>query len=79
MADAVLFGTCKIGVMAIECMASLGLKIPDNVALVTVDNAAGDLHGSAVLKQAPWQIWLIYESVITYPDTEITRHVHGTC
>jgi len=37
-ADAVLFATGKIGVMAIECIASLGLKIPDDVALVSFDN-----------------------------------------
>ena len=34
-ADAVLFATNKIGVMAIECIASFGLKIPDDVALVS--------------------------------------------
>lgn len=78
-ADAVLFATGKIGVVAIECIASLGLKIPDDVALVSFDNAAGDLHGSAALKQAPWQIRLIYESVVTYPDREITRYEYGTC
>ena len=39
MADAVLFASSKIGVMAIEFIASLGLKIPDDVALVSFDNA----------------------------------------
>gem|GEM_PF-3025552 len=38
-ADAILFAISKIGVMAIECIASLGLKIPDDVALVSFDNA----------------------------------------
>lgn len=38
-ADAILFATSKIGVMAIECITSLGLKIPDDVALVSFDNA----------------------------------------
>lgn len=38
-ADAILFATSKIGVMAIECIASLGLKISDDVALVSFDNA----------------------------------------
>ncbi len=38
-ADAILFATSKIGVMAIECITSLGMKIPEDVALVSFDNA----------------------------------------
>ena len=38
-ADAVLFATNKIGVMAIECIASFGLKIPYDVPLVRFVNA----------------------------------------
>lgn len=37
-ADAILFSTSKIGVMGIECISSLGLKIPDDIAVVSFDN-----------------------------------------
>lgn len=37
-ADAILFSTSKLGVMGIECISSLGLKIPDDVAIVSFDN-----------------------------------------
>jgi len=37
-ADAILFSTSKIGVMGIECITALGLKIPDDVAVVSFDN-----------------------------------------
>ena len=37
-ADAILFSTSKIGIMAIECISSLGLKIPDDIAVVSFDN-----------------------------------------
>lgn len=37
--DAILFATSKIGVMAIESITSLGLRIPEDVALVSFDNA----------------------------------------
>lgn len=38
-ADAILFSTSKIGIMGIECLNSLNLKIPDDVAVVSFDNA----------------------------------------
>lgn len=38
-ADAILFSTSKIGVMGIECISALGLKIPEDVAVVSFDNA----------------------------------------
>ncbi len=38
-ADAILFSTSKLGVMGIECISSLGLKIPEDIALVSFDNA----------------------------------------
>jgi LacI family transcriptional regulator len=38
-ADAILFSTSKIGIMGIECMTELGLKIPDEIAVVSFDNA----------------------------------------
>ncbi len=38
-ADAILFSTSKLGLNGIECISSLGLKIPDDVALVSFDNA----------------------------------------
>ncbi len=37
--DAILFSTSKIGIMGIECMTELGLKIPDEIAVVSFDNA----------------------------------------
>jgi LacI family transcriptional regulator len=37
-ADAILFSTSKLGVMGIECISALGLKIPDDVAVVSFDN-----------------------------------------
>lgn len=49
-ADAVLFATNKIGVIAIECIASLGLKIPDDVALVSFDNADAYKYASVRLQ-----------------------------
>ncbi|MDP2337358.1 MAG: substrate-binding domain-containing protein [Bacteroidota bacterium] len=39
LADAILFSTSKIGVMGIECISDLGLKVPDDVAIVSFDNA----------------------------------------
>lgn len=39
LADAILFSTSKIGVMGIECIADLGLKIPDDLAIISFDNA----------------------------------------
>lgn len=36
--DAILFSTSKIGVMGIERIASLGLNIPEDVAVVSFDN-----------------------------------------
>ena len=38
-ADAILFSTSKLGLNGIECISNLGLKIPDDVALVSFDNA----------------------------------------
>jgi LacI family transcriptional regulator len=37
-ADAILFTTSKVGVMGLECIYSLGLKIPDDIAVVSFDN-----------------------------------------
>ncbi len=37
-ADAILFSTSKIGVMGIECISALGLRIPEDVAVVSFDN-----------------------------------------
>ena len=37
-ADAILFSSSKIGIMGIECIAALGLKIPDDIAVVSFDN-----------------------------------------
>lgn len=37
--DAILFSTSKIGVLAIECIRSMGLKIPEDVAVISFDNA----------------------------------------
>lgn len=37
--DAILFSTSKIGIMGIECITGLGLKIPDEIAIVSFDNA----------------------------------------
>ncbi len=36
--DAILFSTSKLGVMGIECISALGLKIPDDIAVVSFDN-----------------------------------------
>jgi len=36
--DAILFSTSKLGVMGIECISSLGIKIPEDVAVVSFDN-----------------------------------------
>jgi LacI family transcriptional regulator len=38
-ADAIVFSTSKIGLNGIECISSLGLKIPDDIAIVSFDNA----------------------------------------
>jgi LacI family transcriptional regulator len=38
-ADAILFSTSKLGIMGIGCIAELGLKIPDDLAVVSFDNA----------------------------------------
>lgn len=37
-ADAILFTTSKIGIMGLECIHSLGVKIPDDVAVVSFDD-----------------------------------------
>lgn len=37
-ADAILFSSSKPGVEGIECITSLGLKIPDDIAVVSFDN-----------------------------------------
>lgn len=37
-ADAILFSTSKLGIMGIECITSLGLKIPDDLAIVSFDD-----------------------------------------
>ena len=36
--DAILFSTSKLGINGIECISSLGLKIPDDIAMVSFDN-----------------------------------------
>lgn len=36
--DAVLFTTSKVGVMGLQCLHSLGLKIPDDIAVVSFDD-----------------------------------------
>lgn len=36
--DAILFSTSKIGIMGIECISQLGLRIPDDIAVVSFDN-----------------------------------------
>ncbi len=36
--DAILFSTSKIGIMGIECISELGLRIPDDLAIVSFDN-----------------------------------------
>lgn len=38
-ADAILFSTSKLGINGIECISSLGLKIPEDIAVVSFDNA----------------------------------------
>ncbi len=38
MADAILFSTSKLGIMGIECISALGLKIPDDLAIVSFDD-----------------------------------------
>lgn len=38
-ADAILFSNSKLGVMGIECISELGLKIPEDIAVVSFDNA----------------------------------------
>ena len=37
-ADAILFSTSKLGIMGIECISALGLKIPDDLAIVSFDD-----------------------------------------
>ena len=37
-ADAILFSTSKLGINGIESIAALGLRIPDDVAIVSFDN-----------------------------------------
>ena len=37
-ADAILFSTSKLGIMGIEFISSLGLKIPDDIAVVSFDD-----------------------------------------
>ena len=36
--DAILFATSKVGVMGLQCMHSLDLKIPDDIAVVSFDD-----------------------------------------
>ncbi|MEZ5106605.1 MAG: substrate-binding domain-containing protein [Draconibacterium sp.] len=36
--DAILFTTSKVGIMGLECIHSLGLKVPENVAVVSFDD-----------------------------------------
>ena len=36
--DAILFATSKVGIMGLECIHSLGLKIPEDVAFVSFDD-----------------------------------------
>ena len=36
--DAILFSTSKLGINGIECISTLGLKIPDDIAIVSFDN-----------------------------------------
>ncbi|MDD4189902.1 MAG: substrate-binding domain-containing protein [Mangrovibacterium sp.] len=38
-ADAILFSTSKIGIMGIECLTGMGIKIPEDIAVVSFDNA----------------------------------------
>ena len=38
-ADAILFSSSKVGIMGIECIAALGLKIPEDVAIISFDDA----------------------------------------
>lgn len=38
-ADAILFSTSKLGINGIECISSLGLKIPDDIAVISFDNS----------------------------------------
>jgi LacI family transcriptional regulator len=38
-ADAILFSTSKLGLNGIECISALGLKIPEDIAIVSFDNA----------------------------------------
>jgi len=38
MADAILFSTSKLGIMGIECISALGLKIPEDLAIVSFDD-----------------------------------------
>ncbi len=37
-ADAILFSTSKLGIMGIECISALGLKIPEDLAIVSFDD-----------------------------------------
>ncbi len=36
--DAILFSTSKLGIMGIECLSTMGIKIPDDLALVSFDD-----------------------------------------
>ncbi len=36
--DAILFSTSKLGIYGIECISALGLKIPEDIAIVSFDN-----------------------------------------
>lgn len=36
--DAIFFTTSKVGIMGLECIHSIGLKIPENVAVVSFDD-----------------------------------------
>lgn len=36
--DAILFTTSKVGVMGLQCLNSLKLKIPDDIAIVSFDD-----------------------------------------
>jgi len=36
--DAILFSTSKLGINGIECISAMGLKIPEDIAIVSFDN-----------------------------------------
>jgi len=77
-ADAILFSTSKIGIMAIECISTLGLKIPDDIAVVSFDNTdAYKICVSPVtvigqpLKEIGKTAMQILLNKIKYPDVKV--------